>query len=100
MTSAVRCGALLLVALAIASSVYSQTTLNLSEDLVALRIAGTNMIPNQPSLDAGPLFFAGVEYAKAHGVTTIVADKGTYYFASLANPNWHVQLQGINNATI
>src|SRR5215831_5796092 len=34
----------------------SLTTLNLSQDLVSLGIASTNMVPNQPSLDAGPLF--------------------------------------------
>ena len=56
------------------------TTLNLSQDLVALGIAGSNMVPNQPALDAGPLFMAGVAYARNHGITTVVTDPGTYYF--------------------
>jgi len=81
----------------------AQPTLNLSHDLVPLGIAGSNMVPNQPSLDAGPLFMAGVEYAKAHGIATVVADKGTYYFLSIWNvpgSNTHVAVGGIDNMTI
>ena len=45
------------------------TTLNLSQDLVALGIASTNMLPNQPALDAGPLLNKGVGYAMAHQIS-------------------------------
>jgi hypothetical protein len=69
-------------------------TLNLSQDLVALGIAATNMVPNQPSLDAGPLFRAGVAYAMTHQLGRVIADKGSYYFLSLQNPIAHVQLGG------
>ncbi len=50
------------------SSASAQTTLNLSHDLVPLGIAGTNLTPNQPSPDAGPLLYQAVEYAKQHGI--------------------------------
>jgi len=75
------------------------TTLNLSQDLVTLGIAATNMVPNQPSLDAGPLFMQGVNYAKTHGITTVVADPGTYYFLSVVG-NTHAAVAGIDNMTI
>jgi hypothetical protein len=75
------------------------TTLNLSQDLVALGIAASNMVPNRPALDAGPLFMAGVEYAKNHGITTVVADPGTYYFLSTVD-NTHARAFGIDNMTI
>jgi hypothetical protein len=77
----------------------SATTLNLSQDLVALGIAGSNMVPNQPALDAGPLFMAGVAYAKNHGITTVVTDPGTYYFLSTVD-NTHAAVAGIDNMTI
>jgi hypothetical protein len=75
------------------------TTLNLSHDLVPLGIAATNMTPNQPALDAGPLFMQGVAYAKSHGIATVVADPGAYYFLSVVD-NTHVAVAGIDNMTI
>jgi hypothetical protein len=81
-------------------------TLNLSQDLVTLGIAATNMVPNQPSLDAGPLLQSGVGYAMANGIGVVVADPGSYYFLSLQMSNAHVQLGGnpttpsISNLTI
>jgi len=74
------------------------TTLNLSRDLVSLGIAANNMIPNQPSQDAGPLVRLGVAYAMTHQIGRVIADQGTYYFLSLEQPNAHVQLGG--NAAI
>src|SRR3954464_4739746 len=85
------------------TSARAQTTLNLSHDLTTLGIASSNMVPNQPTLDAGPLFMAGVEYAKAHGIAAVVADKGTYYFLSIwnvVNSNTHAAVSGIDNMTI
>jgi hypothetical protein len=82
------------------------TTLNLSQDLVSLGIASTNMVPNQPSLDAGPLFVQGVAYAMSHQMDKVIADKGTYYFLSLQSSGGHVQLGGnpitpfVSNLTI
>jgi hypothetical protein len=94
---------LLIVAIGIAffrpASGSQATTLNLSQDLVALGIAGSNMVPNQPALDAGPLFMAGVAYAKNHGITLVVADPGTYYFLSTVD-NTHAAVARIDNMTI
>jgi hypothetical protein len=70
------------------------TPLNLSQDLVPLGIAATNMVPDQLSLDAGPLFRAGVAYAISHQFDRVIANKGSYYFLSLQNPGVHVQLGG------
>jgi len=38
------------------SSARAAGTLNLSRDLVALGIAAQNLVPNNPALDARPLF--------------------------------------------
>src|SRR5262245_7946148 len=79
---------------------WSQTTLNLSLDLVSLGISATNMVPNQPALDAGPLLMQGVSYASSHGISTVVADVGTYYFLSPQGSNVHAQIANIANVTI
>ena len=52
----------------------------MSEDLVRLGIASTNMVPDQPSLDAGPLFFRAVRYAQANNFGRVVADPGALLF--------------------
>jgi hypothetical protein len=83
----------------LASPASPQTTLNLSQDLVSLGIESTNMVPNQPSLDAGPLLQGGVTYARDHGIPLVVADPGAYYFLSLQD-NTHVALNRIDNMTI
>ena len=100
MRSLVRCDVVLCLALLGSMPVRGQTTLNLSQDLVALGIAGTNMVPNQPSQDAGPLLVQGVAYAERQGIPLVIADPGAYYFLSLQNPNWHVQLEGLHSLTI
>jgi hypothetical protein len=79
---------------------FAQTTLNLSEDLVRLGIATTNMTPNQPSLDAGPLFFRAVNYAQAHQISTVIADPGVYYFQTLQTSSAHVAWSFLKNLTI
>ena len=77
----------------------AQTTLNMSEDLVGLGIASTNMVPNQPTLDAGPLLKLAVAYAQSHNISTVIADPGAYYFLTV-NSNNHVLLSLVNNLTI
>jgi hypothetical protein len=75
---------LLVVAYAFQSPAPAQTTLNLSQDLVSLGIASTNMLPNRPDIDAGPLFFQAVSgYARNHQISRVIADPGAYYFSSL-----------------
>lgn len=82
------------------SPVARCATLNLSQDLVALGISATNMLPNQPAQDSGPLLVQGVEYAKTHGITNVVANQGTYYFLNTLESNAHVGLRQIDNMTI
>src|SRR6516225_4287059 len=78
----------------------AQTTLNLSEDLVGLGIAASNMVPNNPNLDAGPLFFRAVLYAQNHQINRVIADPGAYYFLSLQDSGSHVAWDSLANLTI
>jgi hypothetical protein len=66
-------------------SLLAQTTLNLSQDLVRLGIASTNMTPNRQSQDAAPLFAQGLTYAYSHQISKLIADPGAYYFLSKPN---------------
>jgi hypothetical protein len=43
------------------------------------------MVPNQPPLDAGPLFEAGLAYARANQTGNVIADPGAYYFLSTSS---------------
>ena len=76
------------------------TTLNLSRDLVRLGISTSDLAPNQPSLDAGPLLLQGVNYAKTRGISLVTVDPGAYYFLSLQFVDRHVTLARLNNMTI
>src|SRR5277367_1979578 len=73
--------------LLISGSLFAQTTLNMSQDLVAKKIASTNLTPDTPTLDARPLFEAAAAYASQNNIATLIADPGRYYFLSLHNPN-------------
>jgi uncharacterized protein (TIGR03437 family) len=83
-------------------SAFGETpdVLNLSHDLVADGIAGQNMVPNSPSLDARPLFQAGVNYASKNHIPTVTVDRGSYYFLSQNSTFQHVFLNGITNVTV
>jgi hypothetical protein len=91
---------LLLLAVVVHSPALAQTSLNMSQDLVNLGIASTNMVPNQPTLDAGPLFFRAVLYAKNHQIGRVIADPGAYYFSSLQYSGAHVAWDSLSNLTI
>lgn len=78
----------------------AETTLNLSEDMVRLGIAPTNLVPNQPTLDAGPLLMQGVSYASSHKIATVIVNSGSYYFLSLLSDLFHVVLANIAGITI
>ena len=85
---------LVTVALVVVKAALAQTTLNLSEDLVRLGIASSNMVPNQPTLDSGPLMQSGVSYATNHSIANVIADPGAYYFLSIGPGNRHLNLGG------
>ncbi len=78
------------------------TTLNLSRDLVTLGIAAKNMVPNDPALNAAALFQAGVEYANAHHISRVTADRGSYYFLATppSLPDRYTNLYYLSNMTI
>ena len=75
-------------------------TLNVSTDLVDKGIATTNLNPNQPALDARPLLNAAVTYAKNNGIKVITANPGNYYFLTLQAYDRHLEINGLNDATI
>src|SRR5215469_2162749 len=90
-----------LLLLSLACGAFSQTPLNLSQDLVNLGIAQSNMVPNQPGLDAGPLFFRGVIYAQNHQIARVIADPGAYYFLSQQRAGGpHVTWDQLHDLTI
>jgi hypothetical protein len=62
-----------------------QGTLNLSRDLVRLGIASKNLTPDDPNLDARPLFQAALQYAGKHRTGLITLDHGSYYFLTPQN---------------
>ena len=74
--------------------------LNLSRDLVTLGIASQNLTPNQPMLDARPLFDAALGYVRAHSVSVLTVDKGDYYFLTSDTPTAYVSIVQLSNLTI
>ena len=90
----------IVILLALGRVAFAQTTLNVSQDLVRLRIASSNMVPDRPDLDAGPLFFVAVDYAQKHQIPRVIADTGAYYFQSLQSPGTHVAWDSLSNLTI
>jgi hypothetical protein len=67
-----------------------RSTLNLSRDLMRLGIAPQNLTPNDPSLDARPLFQAALVYAGKHRTALITLDRGAYYFLTPENPQTYL----------
>jgi uncharacterized protein (TIGR03437 family) len=93
---------LLALVLTVLRSATAQTpaVLNLSHDLVANGIATQNMAPNSPSLDARPLFEAGINYASKNHIPTVIADRGSYYFLTQNTSYRHAVLGNISNVTV
>jgi uncharacterized protein (TIGR03437 family) len=87
-------------ALLLGTAVHAQSVINMSHDLVARGIAGSNMAPDAPAQDSGPLLSAAIAYAQANSVKTLIADRGSYYFLSLANRQAHVLINQAVNLTI
>jgi hypothetical protein len=67
-----------------------QSTLNLSHDLVRFGIAAQNLTPDDPSLDARPLFQAALHYAAQNHTSLITVDHGAYYFLTPQNPETYL----------
>jgi uncharacterized protein (TIGR03437 family) len=91
----------ILVSFVLGWAVYGQNTLNLSQDLVRLNIAPTNLVPNDPTQDSGPLFFRGILAAKNRSFDRVIVDPGAYYFLSQQYAGGpHVQCDSLSNLTI
>lgn len=78
----------------------SQSTLNLSRDLVRLGIAVQNLAPNAPALDARPLFQAALLYAKQHETRLVSVDRGTYYFLTPQNSQSYLVFPGLSDLRV
>jgi uncharacterized protein (TIGR03437 family) len=89
----------LLIAALTPIGLFAQT-LNMSQDLVSLGIAKSNMAPDTPSLDSRPLFESAVAYAIRNRIPTITANPGAYYFLTLRNANTHALITAAANLTI
>ena len=74
-----------------------QSTLNLSRDLVSLGIASQNLIPDDPNLDARPLFEAALQYVGEHYTTIITLDHGAYYFLTSQNSQTYLVFSGLSD---
>ena len=74
--------------------------LNLSRDLVKLGIASKNLAPNDPSLDARPLFQAALQYVKNAPTQRLTVDSGAYYFLTPENATTYLNLGAITNLTV
>src|SRR5579862_2797034 len=89
----------LLAAFAIVPAAHGQAV-NMSHDLVTLGIAAQNMTPNNPALDARPLFQAALNYAQTHTVQTLTADTGSYYLLTNTQGNAVVIFPQLSNLTV
>src|SRR5215831_15399806 len=82
-----------------AVSLSAQNSLNVSRDLVNLKIAGQNMTPDTPSLDSRPLLEAAVTYAQSHSIATITSDPGAYYFLTGRTTSTFLNFNGLHDLT-
>jgi hypothetical protein len=73
---------------------------NLSHDLVRLGIAGQNLAPDMPSLDARPLFQATLEYVKNHRINLVTLDPGAYYFLTPQDPTTYLRFFSLKSLTV
>ncbi|MBI1743528.1 right-handed parallel beta-helix repeat-containing protein [Candidatus Acetothermia bacterium] len=76
------------------------TVINLSQDLVRLGIASQNLTPNNPLLDARPLFQAGVQYVQSHHIQLLTVDRGNYYFLTPQTPVTYLNLSKLSDLVI
>src|SRR5687767_8503029 len=75
-------------------------TVSMSRDLVRLGIAGQNLVPDTPTLDARPLFQAAALYARSNGVRLLTVDRGSYYFLTPRYAFVYLILEDFTDLTI
>jgi hypothetical protein len=74
--------------------------LNLSRDLVRLGIAPQNLTPDDPSLDARPLFQAALSYVEQNHTPLVTVDFGAYYFLTPQNPETYLSFSGLSDLSV
>jgi hypothetical protein len=80
--------------------VSASAQINLSHDLIPLRIASQNLTPDNPNLDARPLFQAALDYAKGNKIHLITADQGAYYFLTPVAKDRYLSIDSASDLTI
>ena len=103
---------LLCVSLGLASNVNAQSVdasddhdghrsvLNLSRDLVRLDIASQNLTPDDPKLDARPLFQTALQYVEKHPTALVTLDHGAYYFLTPQNPETYLVFSELSDLRV
>jgi hypothetical protein len=66
----------------------------------AFGIASQNLVPNNPSLDARPLFQAALQYVQSHSIQPLTLDSGSYYFLTYQQSNAILIFPNMSNLTI
>jgi hypothetical protein len=79
---------------------YSPNKLNLSHDLVRLGIASRNLTPDNPSLDASPLFQAALQYVKQHQTRLLTVDHGAYYFLTPQDSTAYLRFAALSDLLV
>src|SRR5580700_8098010 len=97
-----RRAAFLVCCLAAQGGSASAQVLNMSHDLVTLGIAQQNLAPNNPSLDARPLFQAAIQYIQNHPgqIQTLTLDTGAYYLLTQEQTNAVLVFPVLTNLTV
>lgn len=75
-------------------------SINLSHDLVRLGIASRNLSPDNPSLDARPLFQAALQYVQSHHTQLLTLDHGAYYFHTPQNSHTYLNFFSLSDLTV
>ncbi|SEO26921.1 Right handed beta helix region [Mucilaginibacter gossypiicola] len=75
------------------------SVIDVSTDLKKMGIAQQNMLPDNNTIDAGPLLEAAVIYAGKHNYNKVNVPAGTYYFKSVRD-NAHAYIFNTNNVVI
>ena len=90
----------LLLALSVGAALGQVSQVNISQDLVALGIAGQNATPNTPGLDARPLLYNAILYAASNGIPKVTADPGAYWFLTSQKSDRYMVLDRLTDVTV
>jgi hypothetical protein len=88
------------MALAADNAIDNVSTINLSRDLVRFGIASANLVPDNPTLDARPLFQAALGYVKDHSIHRVTVDRGAYYFLTPQDTQTYLRFLALSDLTI